>query len=208
MRKLAVRAISPCIAAVALIAFAQPAAAHERRMVGSYQTAVGWADEPAYAGFPNAVQFILSDAAGQPVVDLGPDELKVEVSFGDQKIGPLAMEPAFRVGAFGEPGDYQADLIPSRPGPYTFHFVGTIKGQSIDEAYTASEQTFAIPENPAEVAFPAKDPSAGELAASIERANSRLEDVEGARTIAMAGVGLGAVALILALASAFRKRAA
>src|SRR5881397_2958676 len=74
----------------------QTVSAHEERKVGSYQVAVGWADEPTYVGFKNAVEIILKDAKGKPVLNLG-DTLKVEVVFGDQKSGLLTLEPAFDV---------------------------------------------------------------------------------------------------------------
>jgi hypothetical protein len=208
MRKSLLRAVVPSIAVLALMSVSQPAFAHESRTVGAYETVVGWANEPVFTGFPNAVQFILSDAAGNPVVDLGPEDLKVEVSYGDQKVGPLPVEPAFRVGSFGEPGDYQSDLIPSRPGEYSFHFTGTIKGQQFDETYTSGEETFGTPENPSTIEFPAKDPTNGELAESIGRLESKIDDSRGGNTVGMIGAGLGAVALIVALIALLRRKPA
>ncbi|MGH2733310.1 MAG: hypothetical protein ACRDJG_10315, partial [Actinomycetota bacterium] len=70
-----------------------PARAHETHPIGAYQLTVGWAEEPAFAGIKNAVELELRDAAGKPVTGLG-DELKVEVIFGDLKLGPLSFEPA------------------------------------------------------------------------------------------------------------------
>ena len=104
--------------------------AHERRTVGPLQFVVGWADEPAYAGFLNAVQITIRDTSGAgdpvPVTDVG-DALKVEVSFGADKVGPLDLDSVFN-----SPGEYQSPMIPSRAGVYTFRFVGTVKGQAID----------------------------------------------------------------------------
>jgi hypothetical protein len=94
------------MAALALLSLAQPALAHEQRTVGAYQTVVGWANEPVFTGFPNAVQFILSDASGNPVVDLGPEDLKVEVNYGNEKVGPLPVEPAFRAVCWGLSTDF------------------------------------------------------------------------------------------------------
>jgi hypothetical protein len=169
---------------------------------------VGWANEPVFTGFPNAVQFILSDASGNPVVDLGPEDLKVEVSYGDEKVGPLPVEPAFRVGSFGEPGDYHADLIPSRPGQYSFHFTGTIKGQAFDETYTSGEETFDDANSPSTIEFPVKDPSNGELAESIQRLEAKVDDSGGVDNLGIIGAGLGAVALIVALIALFRRKPA
>src|SRR5256712_13888746 len=95
------------------------ATAHEERKVGSYQLAVGWADEPTFVGLKNAVEVLLKDAKGKPVLNLG-DTLKVEVIFGDQKSGLLPFEPAFDVEeGFGKPWAYQPSLIPTRTGTST-----------------------------------------------------------------------------------------
>src|SRR2546427_2937633 len=89
------------------------ATAHEERKVGSYQLAVGWAGEPTYVGFKNAVEVLLKDAKGKPVLNLGVT-LKGEVIFGDQKSGLLPFEPASDVaGGAGTPGDYQSYLQPT-----------------------------------------------------------------------------------------------
>jgi len=144
--------------------------AHERRTVGTVQMVVGWLNEPAYAGFLNAVQLRVSDDSG-PITDVG-DGLKVEVSFGDQKVGPLALAPAF-----GSPGEYRAPMVPSRPGVYTFRFVGTVKGQQVDQAFTSSDKTFESPKETTDIEFPAKDPSRAQLATRVERIEPRIDDV-------------------------------
>lgn len=201
---------STVAACVPILIMAEPALAHERRDVGPYRMTVGWADEPAYTGFKNGVQARLSDVAtNEPVVDLAPEELKVEVSFGDETIGPLAMEPRFRVGAFGTPGDYQAALIPSRPGTYTFRFTGTIKGHPVNESFTSGERTFDSPEAPSNVEFPVKDPSTGDISVKLSRTDGRLAEVSdnvdgaGGRAtlgliLGLLGVALGGAALTVA----------
>lgn len=209
MRTLIPRVIAAAMAAVTGAALAQPALAHETREAGEYGAVVGWANEPAYTGFPNAVEITITDPAGQPVIDLGVDELQVEVLFGDQTTGPLAVEPAFQAGGSGEPGVYQAELIPTRPGTYSFHFTGTIKGQQFDETFTSGDDTFAEPQNPAAAGFPAQDPTNGELADSIEQLRGELASDGGssASTAAMAGVGLAALALLVALGALLKTRA-
>lgn len=178
------------------------ASAHERRKVAGYEMAVGWADEPTYAGVKNAVQLILRDAFGKPVTD-PPEDLKVEVSFGNQRTGPLALQPAFGK-TYGRPGDFRAQLIPTRPGTYTFHFVGALGGQKIDESFTSSEKTFDPVAEPASIQFPAKDPSPGELAGLLDRLNARMESVQASgRKAAAAGEQgrvLGALGLIVGVA--------
>ena len=55
-------------------------------------------------------------------------------------------------------------MVPTRPGAYTFHFTGTIRGDAIDETFKSSDTTFDDIKAASEVEFPAKDPSTGELA--------------------------------------------
>lgn len=176
------------------------AGAHERRQVGSYVMRVGWADEPTYAGVKNAVQLLLSDASGKPFTDV-PEDLKVEVMYGTQKMGPLALDAAFGKN-FGRPGDFRAALIPTRPGNYIFHFVGALKGQRIDQSFTSSDTTFDPVREGAAIEFPVKDPSPGQLADKLDRLNGRLEtaaaETAQARLLggaALLGVIIGAVVL-------------
>ncbi|MEX2586529.1 MAG: hypothetical protein WD602_00855 [Actinomycetota bacterium] len=202
MRTSIPRAVAAGITALMIIALAQPAGAHEGREVGEYEVVVGWAEEPAYTGFPNAAEITLTDSAGEPVADLGADELQVEVLFDDETTGRLPVEPAF-----GEPGHYKADLVPTRPGTYSFHFTGTINGEPIDETFTSGEDTFAEPQNPAEVGFPAQDPTNGELAGSIEQIRAELasEDSDSSTT-GVVGIGIGALALLVALGALLKSR--
>jgi hypothetical protein len=147
------------------------ASAHERRTVGTLQLVVGWGSEPTYTGYLNGVQITIRDVSGPepvPVTDAA-DSLTVEVTFGDQKVGPLELESVF-----GSPGEYQAAMVPTRTGVYTFRFVGTVKGQSIDEKFTSSDTTFESPGESSEIEFPVKDPSSAELASRVERLDPRI----------------------------------
>ncbi len=199
------RGAALCMAIVCLLGLAAPAKAHERRTIGDVEAVVGWATEPAYVGFPNAVQITLSSPAGQPISDLGAGDLQVEVSFGDQKTAPLPIAPAFQVGSFGTPGEYHANLIPTRGGEYGFRFFGTLKGQRYDQSYTSGEETFDSPRNPADVSFPAKDPTAGELAARIQQLNNLNESVGASHSRSTIALGLGVLALVVALAVFLKK---
>jgi hypothetical protein len=211
------------VAGLLLALGAAPASAHEERKVGKYALAVGFGDEPAYTGEKNSVQMFLHDASDKPVVDLG-DTLKVDVSQGsdDTQTLSLGMEPNFEVGEFGTPGDYRAWFIPTTPGAYTFHFTGTIKGQRIDQRFTSSPTTFDEVKDPAEVEFPAKDPTTGQLSARVDRETTRLsqaltasqeqarkaDDAAGtARLLAIIGLVVGALGLVAAGVLGLRKRA-
>ena len=199
MTKHLLRAFAVATTAALLLVMALPALAHERRTEGGVEAVVGWATEPAYVGFPNAVQLQLNQG-GSPLTDLAPDELKVEVSFGGQKTAPLSLTPAFN-----SPGEYLAPLLPSRSGDYSFRFFGTIKGQPYDQTYASGEETFDSPRNPADVSFPAKDPTVGELAASIEQLSS--DDGAGGFSgdTGPIAIGLAALALVVAIAAFLKK---
>ncbi len=176
------------------------ASAHEHRHVGSVEMTVGWVDEPTFVGFKNGVQLILNSNE-KPLLDLG-DTLKVEVIFGNEKLGPLPLERAFGK-TYGRPGDYHASMIPTRAGTYTFHFIGTIKNEKVDQSFTCSEKTFDCVDDTAAIEFPAKDPSRADLAGRIERLNPRVETVQAAVTEAQATASsartMGIVGIVLAI---------
>lgn len=197
-----------------MLVFAHSTSAHERRQVGSYVMSVGWADEPTFAGVKNAVQLLLTSASGEPFTDV-PEDLKVVVIFGTQKSAPLPFVAAFGK-RFGQLGDFRAAIIPTRPGSYTFHFVGSLPGQRIDQSFTSSDTTFDPVREAGVIEFPAKDPSPGEIAAKLDRLGSRLEStrqeaqkgaVAGSRGELFGGLGLVAgIAGILIGIGAGRRR--
>jgi hypothetical protein len=197
---------------------ADPAAAHEERTVGKYAFAVGFGDEPAYAGQENSVQMFLHDATtDKPVTDLGPT-LQVEVSTGNQTMAPMTMEPNFEVGEFGIPGDYRAFFFPTRPGSYTFHFTGAIGGQKVDVRFTSGTKTFSSVEDPAKVEFPAKDPTTGEIATRLDREFPRIDSalndereslenrIDTARLLGIIGLVVGALGLGAGVTGLIRRR--
>jgi hypothetical protein len=187
------------------LAAATPAFAHETRTGGPVRLVVGWGDEPAYTGFKNSVQVTISEANGSPFTEV-LDTLKVDVTKGDDRMtAPLVAN--FRPGAFGTPGDYRAWVTPTRPGAYTFRITGTIRGQNIDESFSSGRNTFNDVEDVSVIQFPAKDPTTGQLATRVDREFPRLdaavEDADdqagSARTLALAGVAVGALGLLTAV---------
>ncbi|MEA2508960.1 MAG: hypothetical protein QOG21_1042, partial [Actinomycetota bacterium] len=180
--------------------------------------AVGFGDEPAYAGQKNSVQLFLHDqSTDKPIVNLGPT-LKVQVAYGSQKMPPITMEPDFEIGESGIPGDYRGWFIPTRPGRYSFHFTGSIRGQKVNETFKSGATTFSNVEDPQGVEFPAKDPTVGQLNDLVGRETTRLNQAVAAarsdasskattaRNFALVAVALGVVALALAVGALRRNK--
>lgn len=193
--------LTAALAAAFVILVAHPAGAHEDKNAGSYSLTAGWGEEPAYAGFKNSVQLRIRGAGNRPVTDAG-DALKVEITTGSQRI-TLPMQPNFGTG-FGDPGDYRAWLIPTRPGTYTFHFTGAIRGDAVDATFTSSETTFDSVRSPADAQFPAKDPTTGDLAQRLDRVERRAvakaEDASAsARTVAIVAIVIALIGIALTL---------
>ena len=206
-QRLLVATVAATLAALLVPLFAGPAAAHEEKTVGKYHFVVGFGDEPAYAGEKNSVQLLLADAKDKPVTDLA-NTLKVEVTTGTAEPLQLAMEPNFEVGEFGTPGDYRAFFIPTAPGSYSFHFTGAIKGQKIDQTFKSGPQSFSDIDDPAQVQYPVKQPTGGQLATRADRDTARVDaalaaerdqaksDAASARTLAIIGLIVGALGLV------------
>ena len=189
---------------------AAPASAHEVRNVGAYQFVVGWGTEPAYVGQENSVQLILSSrATGKPVVNLGTS-LKVMVMYGSQ-MQDFALEPTFDPDTgLGTPGDYRAWLFPTAPGNYTFHFIGTIGTQHIDQRFTSGPTTFNTVQDPTASEFPVQTPTMTELSQRVNVSLPRLatsSQTSRAQIFGIMGLAVGAAGLAVALVALLRRRA-
>ena len=220
MNRLYVRAGGLLMALSIAVLSAVPAFAHEGRDAAGHHLEVGWAEEPAFAGFKNAVALRVSEG-GKGVAGL---QMKVEVIFGD-KDGPQKLAPLDLEAVFGDVGHYEASIIPTRSGKYTFHITGSLDDEPFDQFFTSSDETFDNVTDPREKQFPEKDPSAGELGELTNRLKPRLDAVsksaeskakvagdhaKKAQALAYSGIGVSVVALILAAVSLLtgRKRAA
>jgi len=171
------------------------ASAHDRKSVGRLVLTIGWEDEPALAGFRNAIEVAVADAAGAPVAD--PASLTVDVSFGGDRV-TLPLRPAGR-----QPGRYRALLIPTRAGAYTFRVSGTVGQQTIDLSSPCSDRTFECVADAADLQFPAKDPTTGQLAERMSRGLPRGEEAAShaatARVVAFAALAIAVAALVVAV---------
>ncbi len=166
-----------CLALVLLVI---PASAHEGRSIGEYSIVFGWRVEPAYTGLFNGPEFTITvardhdhddhddDEEGAATDDAGThsneglddhhadaemvegaeETLQLEVMFGDQS-------RVLRVRrVYGQPGHYTADLIPTRPGDYSFRLSGTINGVEIDEVFSSADGEFSTVEPVEDIQFP------------------------------------------------------
>lgn len=153
--------------------------AHTEQHIGDFHALVGWRNEPALAGQPNAVQLTLSDHDETPVTDVGPDDIKVVVSTGGVDSAALPLTPAFDVEeGFGNPGEYHADLIPTAPGDYTFHFTGTLRRTTVDLTVTSGPETFAAIEAGSDLEFPIRQPTLTEVGTRLDRIDGRIEQLQ------------------------------
>ena len=176
------RATITAVAGVVLcVALAPAASAHTPQDVGPFVIETGWLNEPSFVGQPNAVQLIILTKSGDPVTDLGPDDLSVVVSIAGQETAPLSLTPAFdEEEGEGTPGEYRAALVPTAPGDYTFHFEGTVRQSPIDVSVTSSESTFDPVVEADELEFPVKQPTLTEVGTRLDRIDGRIEALQSA----------------------------
>lgn len=201
-----VHRLAPFLASAGLLVVsAGGAAAHVIEHAGPYTVALGWQHEPAYVGAQNAVQVVVTDAAGKAVTDLGAEDLTVVVSTGGQQSAALTFDSGFDADTgFGTPGEYDAQLIPTSPGAYTFHLKGAVHGTSIDVTETSSDTTFNSVTGTTDVEFPVKLPTLAEVATRLDRIDTRIAALGTASGPTQASVDAANAAAADARASADR----
>ena len=199
-------ALSLILAALLGLLLASVAVAHVVKEAGPSTLEIGWEHEPTYVGEANGVQVIIHDADDNPITDLATDDLKVVVSTGDQQSGELTFEPAFDLEeGEGPMGEYNAPIMPTAPGDYTFHLTGAIRGEPVDITVTSSDETFDTVRGTAEIQFPVKVPTLNEVATRLDRLDSRLASADDAQAAAnralLVGAGLGLLGVIIGAAA-------
>lgn len=201
--------VALCAGAILAIGLAGVAGAHVVVKVGTYSLAIGWAHEPTYVGEQNAVQVIVTTTAGKPVDDLNAGDLTVVVSTGGQQSDPLQMVPMYDADTgLGIHGDYEASLMPTAPGDYTFHVTGSVHGTRIDETEQSSDSTFNSAANATGIQFPARLPTLAEVTTRLDRVDARIAALPGpAPATDLTGVQ-GAASSALAAATAAQTTAA
>ena len=186
---------------------ALPASAHGEHKVANYTFVVGFGTEPGYAGVTNSVQLTISNN-GRPVTDA--KGLKVAVSTGDAEPKEMTLQPYFGEG-WGEQGDYRAFFIPTAPGAYTFKVTGTLGGKKVDKSFTSGKDGFDEITDPAEVQYPAVEPTGTQLTTRLDRETARInaalaaereaadDEAASARQLATIGLIVGALGLLAAV---------
>jgi hypothetical protein len=190
--------------AALVLALPAAAAAHVQEQSGPFRVTMGWTDEPAYSGAPNAVEVDLAGKGGAPVA-VPAGVLDVELSFGGSAaLTSLPLVPS------GAPGKLRATVVPTRPGTYAFHVSGTVRGHPIEARATCSGATFDCVTDASAVQFPAKDPSNGQLAERVARGLPRAERAAGradsAHTVAVVALIVAGLALATGVATLVRAR--
>jgi len=168
------------VAAVAgLVAAPATALGHTVQHAGSYTLEIGWKAEPTYVAVPNAVSVTITDASGKPVNDLGADDLRVVVTTANTPSPDLAFDPGFDPEELEGPlGEYDAAIVPTAPGDYTFHITGTVHGQKVDISVTSGETTFDPVKESTNLQFPTKLPSVAEVATRLDRIDTRVQQLQ------------------------------
>ena len=175
------------IAAIATMFVVGYTQAHVLKTFGPYSVALGWVQEPTYVGQLNAVQVVVKDASGKAVVDIGDGDLKVVVSLGGQSSAALDLLNKFDPDTgLGVPGDYEAPLVPTAPGDYTFHLSGKIHDTVVDETATSSDSTFNSVVDETDIQFPTQLPSLTEITTRLDRLDARVTAVASASPAAAA----------------------
>ena len=171
------------------------ALAHERREVDKYQFVVGWSVEPAFVGEKNGISLRVTNKETQEPVEGLESTLKAEILFGGQT-REVTLRPVFN-----QPGQYTADIVPTRDGDYRFRFVGTIEGTTIDETFDSADGGFNGVEPITAIQFPETVPAVGEIAqtasAADQKATAAQEAASSNQTLSIAGVALGAIGIVL-----------
>lgn len=199
---------------VAALSLPIPALAHGDAETGTTVLEIGWGIEPAFAGYPNSVYVgAVHDGESRTgaklevvVVYGGPD--------GDTRTEPMRLDPIF-----GQPGGYQANLIPTAAGKYTFLISGQVAEDKIDVQMTSGPNTFDTVVEPTELQFPETLPNPIEQRDAItaaqdstQQASLTAEEADQvaaeAKSLGMIGIGLGAGGLLLALLALLRSRKA
>jgi len=195
-------AIAPAILLLATLALPGLALAHERRAIGGgkYVAVVGWDTEPAYQDQLNAATIrIMRADTSQPVEGL-EKSLTLQIAFGGGQPREFPLRAVFQ-----QPGAYAADIQPTKAGSYVWTLSGTIEGTPINETFESGPGRFDDVESGTAVQFPSP---AADPAAAIADAQAARAEAASARTLGIAGIVIGGLGLLAAIAAFATRRPA
>jgi len=195
MLKTRIAAIASVAMLAALLVAPSVTFAHERRTIanGKYDVVVGWDLEPAYVAQKNAASIRISKAGTNPAEPVAGAEktLKVDIRQG-------ASTRTFDLRAvFGQPGYYVADILPTRDGDYIWTFTGSIGDDQVNEKFDTADGKFNAVQATTGLQFPIAVPDPAQTAADVQSAKAAAQT---AQTAAMIGIGVGVLALLVAVA--------
>jgi hypothetical protein len=170
------------------------ALAHERRTIGGgqYDVVVGWDTEPAYVNQKNAASIRISRAGTNPAEPVTGAEKTVKV---EMRQGAQTRSFDLRA-AFGQPGYYLADIVPTRDGDYVWTFVGSIGSDQISEKFDTADGKFNAVQAGTDVQFPIAAPDPAQMVSELQAARSAAQS---AQTVGFIGVGVGGLGLLVAI---------
>jgi hypothetical protein len=187
-------AAATLVVAASLVAFSSTAAAHETRNVGPYVFVVGWLNEPAFQGQPNAATVRITDprvTPAKPVLEVNKT-LTIRVFSGGLSTPYTGTVRA----VFGQPGLYALDMIPTASGGYKYQLTGKVESLDVNETFESGPGRFNDVQAAAEIQYPEQVPSGADLA-------RRLNDIQAtsdqARIFAIIAVVVGLATLGLGL---------
>lgn len=154
---------------------------------GRYVMEVGFRDEPAFLGLPNAIFVQVAEYAtgGTQPVDGLAETLTAEIS-RDGKTLAIPLVPQ------GD-GIYEAAFVPTATGDYTLRISGTIGDAPVDESVASGPTTFNSVQPLDAIAFPEPVPDPARVQAAAAAAQSAADS---ARLLAIAGIVAGVFGLV------------
>lgn len=175
-RILSMVALLAVVIASSMLALSGGAVAHEGRRIGPYEVVVGWLDEPAYLGRPNAATVRVHDTRSDPETPVEGLEKTLKLAVIQGGLAPFSGSlRAMR----GQPGLYALDISPTVSGAYRYRLTGTIGDTSVDETFESGPTTFGDVLDASALQYPTKVPAGDDLAGRLDAAQTAAEQARG-----------------------------
>jgi hypothetical protein len=173
--------IAALAGAVALLAIASAASAHEHVTAGDLEFVIGWGTEPPVAYQMNSITIRVEhnlQPSGSVLVTGVADNLTVTISTGTATSVKAVEEQ------HGIPGTYEFAIVPTRVGTYTIRIAGQINGTTFDVSADPEDVTGGL-----DVDFPVSDPTPKELDDNASAQQARIEALQAQVAALQAGGG-------------------